>query len=50
MDKEIMKEKEIFFVENQDYRFETGFHKRNEIDVIDGIKIINPLHRYRFPW
>ncbi len=49
MDNKKTQEVEIAYIENVDYRFETEFYKRNEVDVIDGIKIINPLHKYRLP-
>jgi hypothetical protein len=38
-------EKEIIYIEHENFHFETGFSKQNEIDVIDGIKIYNPLHK-----
>ena len=35
---------EIIFIENKNLRFEQGkSEERNEFDVIDGIKIINPI-------
>lgn len=40
----LTKNEEIIFIENSKIKFETGhLPNRNEMNVIDGIQIINPL-------
>ncbi len=48
MAKKEMTEKDIVIIENSAVTFETGnFPNRNEINVIDGIYIANPLQAHK---